>query len=73
MRNARRMIRDFLSVAAPGLHEILDLYCLSRFGRDSASLLLENPERLRECVVELYGSDEAAEMLLKLLMQNTLS
>lgn len=67
MENARKVIKDFLSVVAPGLHEILDLYCLSRFGRDAVSLLLEDPGRFRECVAELYGSEEVAEVLLKLM------
>ncbi len=69
MENAREAIKEVVSAVTPGLAELLDAYCLSKHGKDAATLFLTNLQKLLECLTELYGNEETAQIILKIILK----
>ncbi|MEM0297056.1 MAG: hypothetical protein QXU35_04720 [Zestosphaera sp.] len=61
-------IRSYARNVAPGLFYLLDLYCLKLTGRDCVTLLLDEPETLREIVAGIYGSSPAVRVIARMLL-----
>lgn len=70
MEEAGKAIKGVVSAVAPGLTDVLDTYCISRYGKDSATLALTNPQQLLECIAGFYGSEETAQILLKIILKS---
>jgi len=60
IHSLRLYIRRYVREHAIGLFEVLNALAMKRFGKDVVSLLLTEPNRLYELVLEYYSSREAA-------------
>jgi len=60
IHSLRLYIKRYVREHAIGLFEVLNAIAMKRFGKDVVLLLLTEPNRLYEIVLEYYSSREAA-------------
>lgn len=65
-------LRRHLSTIAPGLIDIMDLYCIQTYGVSTLELLIESPCTFYRIAVKLYGNEETAKFIIKRLFLNFL-
>lgn len=58
----KRLKKEFGAIA-PGLPQVLDVYCTRFEGVDCLTLLLSNPQALRDVLIMVYGSPQVAEII----------
>jgi len=49
------VVRVKLRLSFPGLFELLEIICKKNTGKDCISLLIEDPAKLRDLIIERYG------------------
>ncbi|MEM4933958.1 MAG: hypothetical protein QXN82_03750 [Desulfurococcaceae archaeon] len=64
----KRVIRSHVMRIAPGLLQLLDLYCVRTTGEDCITLLLTSPEMFRDILLEIYGSPHTLEVVIRLFL-----
>jgi len=62
-------IKNHVNSFAPGLFYMFDLFCRRLSGNSCLELLLDNPEALRNLMIEIYNSSSAVETIAKAFLQ----
>jgi hypothetical protein len=51
------VVRRFMESRVPGYFEVVDMHCRKMFGRGCIDLFIEEPEKLREVLMNKYSND----------------
>lgn len=64
----REDIEGYLNRITPGIHHILGMYSYRLYGKDYIDLLIEEPEKLRDVLIFITGSQITAKIVARILL-----
>ena len=51
------IVKKYILFKVPGYFECIDLFCRKLFGKSCVDLLIDEPEKFREVLVNMYSGD----------------
>lgn len=66
-------VKRYFSRATPGLFEVLDIYCLNKYGKHIYQLFVESPCRFYKVLMELYKDESSANIILKIVIKSLIN
>lgn len=66
----KELLKQNISRSVPGLLEILNIYCITRYNKDFYTIFAESPCKLYKSILNLYKDENTADIVFKLLLKS---